>query len=74
MSVLISSEIEKYKRESEIVQELRSVIEQQIYAEMDLVRARHYWKCRLKDIDIDLLAEALTYALHKTSIVKREFD
>ena len=42
MSVLISSEIEKSKRESEIVQELRNVIEQQIYAEMDLVRARHY--------------------------------
>lgn len=74
MSVLISSEIEKSKRESEIVQELRNVIEQQIYAEMDLVRARHYWKFRLKDIDIDLLAEALTYALHKASIVKREFD
>lgn len=71
MAVLLSSEIEKSKRDSEIIQEIRNVIEQQIYAEMDLVRARNYWLNRIRDLDSDLLAEALTYALHQAAAIKK---
>ncbi|SLM62847.1 hypothetical protein DAQ1742_01917 [Dickeya aquatica] len=56
------------KRESELLEELYNNVNAQINAQMDIVRARTYWHNRLPEIELRILAEALTYALHQAAI------
>lgn len=47
--------------------EVSKVIKQQIHKEMDGVRARLYWQKALKEIPIEVMAEALAFALSSKS-------
>lgn len=59
------------QEKAELIQELTTVVEQQIRGDMDWVRSRAYWEARLSQLDSALLAEALTYALHRAAIPRK---
>jgi len=50
-------------KDAETIEELTRVIGQQVYNEMDIVRALAYWKARLPGLDTRLLAEAMAHVL-----------
>jgi len=55
------------KEKAELIQELTTIVAQQIRGDMDWVRSRAYWEARLPQLDPALLAEALTYALQRAA-------
>ncbi|KQB51593.1 hypothetical protein AQS70_17585 [Pseudomonas endophytica] len=55
--------VQKIKAATELQQELRRMVADQLTGKMDWVRARIYWRTRLPGIPADELAEALTHVL-----------
>jgi len=61
------SQFEKNQKDAEMVQALIRAVDDQVYGDMDWIRARAYWKTLLPmivaDFSTDVLAEALADAL-----------
>lgn len=66
--VFMVSPFEVCLEKSALIDEMRGVVQACVSGEMDWVRSRAYWDARLPTVDPALLAEVLSYVLHRAAV------